>query len=120
MTTDSIERSKIFIWGQVGKQLKDMDDERMLAIAQDDPDYFMSILANRDISEIIIQIIKEKGLSKESKKLILAVNKFDSVFREISQFMQHTEDMLSIGSFMTGELDKKKAMWILSGGDSND
>ncbi|GAI88734.1 unnamed protein product [marine sediment metagenome] len=91
----------------------------MLAIAQADPDYYMSVLANKDISEVIVSIIKDEGLTDETKQKIMALNELDNVFREISAFMQEVEDMLSIGSFMTGELEKKRAFMELYGGQEN-
>lgn len=106
-----IEASKILVWGHIGQELKELDPERVLAIAQQNPNYYLALLSNKEIQSIITEIYESgKGLTEEHKKLIRAWNKNQAVFIEVAKFLHATEDMLSTGSFLTGELEGEQAI----------
>lgn len=110
MTTDSSDASINFVWGYVGKKLQKLDTERMLCLAQQNPDYHLSILTNIELDTIIKELFSGKkdipNLNAEIQKKILKLNKVDNTFREIARFMRYKQDMLSIGSAITGQIDR--------------
>lgn len=110
--SDAIERGKIFVWGQFGQELKEKDPERLWAIAQQNPEYFLAVISNAEIETIIKDILDSGELTKETMELIMTSNKLDDIFRQISIFMKESPDMLSIGSFLTGETEEKKAFLV--------
>lgn len=107
---DNTQDGLIFVWGNFGKKLSDLDAERLFAIAQKNADKFLSILYLKDIDDInlIDKVIdeSENGLTIETKKLIMELNKKDTIFREIHKFFQINQDNLSVGSLLTGNIDK--------------
>lgn len=109
MQGDRIEAGKILVWGHIGQELKDLDPQRVLAIAQDDPKYFLSLIANDEIDDII-KIVWDEGLTPEAETLILESNKLQAIFEEVASFLHGAEDMLSTGSFLTGELKSEQAL----------
>ena len=114
LTTDKIEAGKIFVWGNIGKDIKALDEDRMLAVAQKDPDYHLALKCNSEVSDIVKALRDSKGvLTDKIKSMVINTNNKDNLFREISAFLQESEDMLSIGSFMTGEMAKKTALMKL-------
>jgi hypothetical protein len=109
MDSSKIEASKILVWGHIGQDLKDLDPERVLAVAQKDPRYFLSLIANGEIAGFIDYVF-EHGLTKDLEKFIEASNKKQAIFIEVAEFLQDSGDMLSTGSFLTGELESEKAI----------
>lgn len=105
-----IDASKIFIYGQIGDSLQKRDKERLLGVLQHNPDYFLSLLANQDISGLL-DLFREADykITPELKKLIYQINSNDAIFREIARFMQDSGDMLSSGSMVLGEVDKTES-----------
>ena len=115
MNNDRIDASKIFIWGQIGQSLKDMDEQRILAIAQKNYGYHLGILSNREIL-LLIDEMKSGIEYQELKDKFTAINITDNIFREIAKFLHHEpRDLLSIGSFVTGEVESKTALLDLGG-----
>ncbi len=118
--SDKVEAGKIFVWGQAGEILKKLCDKRMLAIAQENPNYFLSLIANSEIKTIIKAIMDDSEIvfNDDIKKDIIRLNEVDSTFRETVKFLHGAEDMLSTGSFLTGEMEEKSAFMRLKyGGD---
>lgn len=108
MQTDRIQASNIFIWGDIGEDIKKKDEKRMLSVAHQDPDYNLSLIANQEIKVIMKALKDNKGkLDDKTTKLILKSNELDNEFREISKFFKYNPDMLSIGSFITGHKSKQ-------------
>ena len=109
------DNGKIFVWGQVGQALKDIDEKRMLAIGQKCPNYSLSIQAN----EKILSVVKEMKNGKtfdEIKSEIDKLNYLDDLFRQVVNFLhEKPHDLISIGSFITGELESKTGLLDLSG-----
>ena len=115
MQDSKIDEAKIFIWGQLGERLKGKDAERLLAIAQENPDYFLSVLANEDLADIVAKYHElGKEMTPELLKLVKDMNRNDATFREIAEFMNQSGDMLSTGSAALGEIETiNKALWLI-------
>lgn len=110
-----IDGAKILVWGAVGDKLKSLDKNRMLALIQDDPDYFLSVIANIEVDELIAKLISlgEDCTDEEFKTIkafIRRINKLDAVFMEATKFLHDSGDMLATGSFITGEFEQKRAI----------
>jgi hypothetical protein len=108
-SSTDVEKSINFVWGYIGKQLQQLDKRRMLAIAQNNPNYHLNILANIDIDVIINDLFftdTDIILSDNLKKRIIELNRIDNTFIEIAKFLKHSQDMLSTGSTITGQIDK--------------
>jgi hypothetical protein len=112
------DNGKIFVWGQVGQQLKEIDEKRMLAIGQKDSNYSLSIQANEKILAMVREMKQGKTFD-DIKSDIDKLNYLDDLFRQVVEFLhEKPHDLISIGSFITGELESKSALLDLSG-DSN-
>lgn len=107
--SDSAERGKIFVWGDYGQSLKNIDEKRIHAIAQSNPNHYLAMISNSEISEIIKEIVENGELSESTKQKIQKSVSNDSLFSEIAKLLRVQTDMLSIGSFLTGEKEKNKA-----------
>lgn len=119
MESSNQQDGLIFVWGNFGKKLEDMDSERLFAIAQKNADKFLSVLYLQDIEkcDLLNKVIKssKEGLTDETKKTILDLNKKHTIFKETHAFFQDNKDNLSVGSLVTGEVDKSgRLMNILS------
>ena len=108
------EGAKILVWGAVGDKLKKIDPKRMLALIQQDPDYFLSVIGNIETDELIEKIIKwantEDEWPKEIDELVYQINKLDTLFLETTKFLHDSHDILATGSFVTGEFEQKRAI----------
>ena len=108
------EGAKILVWGAVGDKLKKIDPKRMLALIQQDPNYFLSVIGNIETDELIAKILEwantKKEWPKEIDDLVYQINKLDSLFLETSKFLHESQDILATGSFVTGEFEQKKAI----------
>lgn len=114
MITDNIDRGKIFIWGNFGKELKDLDKDRCLGIAQNNAEYYLTKISLDNIFEVL-QILKDKEALTDNEinkiyEIINDDNKKHKLFSELNKFLTKSNDMLSIGSFLTGELDNSSKM----------
>lgn len=119
--TDRIDASKIFVWGHIGDDLKKKDPRRMFAIAQDNPNYNLGVVALSEIKTMLAKL-KENGftVNDEIERLVAETNEHDDLFREIATFLQASDDMLSVGSFMMGETEKKTALLrLITEGDKD-
>lgn len=110
LNSDKSDASINFVWGHVGKKLQKLDSERMLCLTQQNPDLKLSVLTNIELDDLIKEIFVDNKdiaiLNKEIKKKILHINNVDNTFRETSKFLRHKEDMLSIGSAITGQIER--------------
>lgn len=110
LTTDKTDASINFVWGHVGKKLQKLDPERMLCLTQQNPDLKLSVLTNIELDELIKEIFSNDkdipNFNLEIKKKILKINNVDNTFRETSRFLRYKQDMLSIGSAITGQIDR--------------
>jgi len=97
----------IFVWGNFGKKLEKKDKKRLLAIAQNNPDFFLNTLYDMEVLDIIDDI-NETGLLENEKTLldIIELNDNHNLFKEINEFFTVNPDNLSTGSLLTGNLDK--------------
>lgn len=109
-TTDKQDLANIFIWGTVGERLKRLDEKRLLAIAQDKPHYYLSVIANDEIDKMIRVLAETGEFNDEIKKTVRQINERDNIFRQITKFLHNSDDMLSTGSFIVGDLPEKTAM----------
>jgi PIN domain nuclease of toxin-antitoxin system len=115
-----VEGAKILVWGAVGDELKNLDKKRMLAIIQDDPDFYLSVISNMETDILIEKLLKlseDTGefmngeiLGKDIEKFIYDINKLDVIFSEATKFLHDSNDMLATGSFVTGEFEQKQAI----------
>lgn len=110
------EGAKILVFGAVGDKLKKLDPDRMMAVIQSDPDYFLAILGNMESIKAIDAIIEwansdnTDDLPDTIKKEIFKTTKHDSLFKEIAQYLNDSNDILATGSFVTGEFEQKQAI----------
>lgn len=94
--------SSIFIWGHFGEKLKEMDNERYLALGQSNPHLFLAKIYNRNIRKAIKLLTKDKK-SEEYIKAIEHENYLDNLFRRYSEFLRLLGDSVTVGSALTGE-----------------
>jgi len=95
------DRGNIFVWGHFGKKLQKLDSERYFAITQNSPHEFLSRIYNNRMEQIINEMKLETLFDDMEKE-----NYLDNLFRQVSAFMRGNSDMVSIGSALTGELEK--------------
>ena len=107
--------AKVLVWGAVGDELKKLDKKRMMALIQDDPDFFLSVITNRETDILLDKLDKleesdNEGLPEDIKEYIREINKLDAIFSEATKFLHESNDMLATGSFITGEFEQKQAI----------
>jgi len=117
-----IDGAKILVWGAIGDELKKLDSKRMMALLQQNPKFHLSVLANMDTEKLIQKLIElyvdedtDAELTEEIEEMIYQINYLDNVFFEATEFLHNMGDMLSTGSFMTGEFEQKQAILKLMG-----
>jgi len=125
--SDEVTKSINFVWGNVGKDLQKLDKERMLAIAQQNPEKHLAIRSNLELFDLLDMLEKEVSkldgsleIPENIFKKILEINKSDNVFREVAKFLRYKSDMLSIGSTITGQIEKKSAFLKTNYGKDKD
>lgn len=102
------DRGIIFVWGHFGKKLQKLDSERYLAISQNSPEYHLSRIYNNNVEKIIDEI-GNGNIDKIFEKMEYE-NYLDNLFRQVSRFLRGGGDMVSIGSALTGEVEKTVKM----------
>jgi hypothetical protein len=111
-----IDGAKILVWGAVGDKLKVLDKNRMLALIQDDPDFYLAVIANMEADTLIEMLLKiqsddeDLNVLKDIEEYVYKINKLDAVFSEATEFLHDSGDMLATGSFITGEFEQKYAI----------
>lgn len=120
MENQNSDRGNIFVWGNFGKKLQKLDKDRYFAITQNSPHEFLSRIYNRNMEKIINDMDYENLFDNMEKE-----NDLDNLFRQVAGFMRGNSDMVSIGSFLTGELERQTklgriATKIDSGVESDD
>lgn len=114
--SDNIDGAKIFIWAQIGEKLREIDETRILCVAESNPHYTLSALANDEILNAIA-LLNNGDIDAETMiELLNETNLRDELFRQISKFLQtEPRDLLSVGSFVAGETKSKTAFLDLGG-----
>ena len=103
MQNPNSDGSLNFVWGHVGKKLQKLDNQRYLAIGQNSAHEYLSRIYNKNMQKHI------KLLPDKADEYLIAIeheNELDNLFRQIALFMRGNSDMVSIGSFVTGQLEK--------------
>jgi hypothetical protein len=112
VSSDKVDASINFVWGNVGEGLKKLDEIRMLCLAEQNPNHSLSVITNIEIEKLIKEIFESPNeigfFTNEIKNKIVELNKKDVTFREIAKFFKQTNDMLSIGSTITGNIQSQK------------
>ena len=107
MNNDKQNDSTNLVWSYVGEWFKRIDNERMIAIAQNNPNYFLSQFAQKEAFEIIEALENNKWEFDDNiLELISESNKKDNAFRETAKYLNQSDDKLSAGSFITGNIVK--------------
>ena len=123
MSSDKVESSNIFIWGNVGKKLEKLDENRMLCLAHQNPNISLSVITNIEVDKIIEDLFFEKdfpNFNTEIQEKILKLNNADNTFRQVAKFMKYKQDMLSIGSAITGQIQNQKLPMRFNYGQDDD
>ena len=108
-SSDNIERAINFVWAEIGKELKQLDKERLLALAQLHPEKHLSIRYNQELLELLDKIFSNDdiNLDKETIKKIIKMNNADNIFREIGKTLRKSQDLLSTGATVIGQQEKQ-------------
>ena len=101
MNNPENENASIFVWGHFGKKLQKLDSERYFAISQNSPHEFLSRIYNRNMEKIIDKMDLDSLFDDIENE-----NYLDNLFRQVSAFLRGNSDMVSIGSALTGQLEK--------------
>lgn len=127
MSSDRAERAKVFIYGQLGEVLADIDKDRLLSIMQENPNNHLFKISLNEIMDFLEDLDKLKGIIKavdksDIKAHIVGLNDFltkikdhkhkANLFREMSRFMKDGMDELSRGSMLLGETEQTGLMEI--------
>lgn len=111
--SDAVQRSRIFIYGQIGEQLKKEDEQRVLACLEANPNRHLFQITN-DRLRPLIERLKAKGKDTKGDRLkalreaLVEVSKGEK-FREIAKWMHTQMDDLSMGSTILGEVRPPEA-----------
>lgn len=118
---DNVDRGKTLVWGNFGKEIKDLDEKRLYAIAQNNPEYYLNLILTEELDIIFDKLLSALDNDEDIDEFLNEIfdsNKKHNLFKEINSFLTQSDDMLSIGSFLTGEFDKSyRVADILSKGD---
>lgn len=106
MSDTNSDKGNIFVWGHFGKKLQKLDNKRYFAITQNSPAYHLSRIYNDNLEKIIDKIGLDNCNMDEIFKEMENENYLDNLFRQISYYLTNNADMVSIGSTLTGELEK--------------
>lgn len=101
MSNPENENANIFVWGHFGKKLQKLDNERYLAITQNSPHEFLSRIYNNKMESIIDKMDLDNLFDDIEKE-----NDLDNLFRQVASFMRGNISDVSIGSALTGQLEK--------------
>jgi len=104
MSNEVMDRGNIFVWAHFGKKLQKLDKDRYLAISQNSADRYLSRIYNKNIEKIIMNMTDNN--IDETIDLIEIENNLDNLFRQVALYMRGTGDLVSVGSALTGELER--------------
>lgn len=93
-----------FVWGNVGKKLEKLSEKRLFSIAQKNPEYYLYMVYSDELDNMFDDII-ENGIEGYEEKII-ELNEKHNLFIEISEFLTESNEIVSIGSTLTGQIDK--------------
>lgn len=112
--SEAVKKSIVFIWGQMGEKLKDIDQDRMIACMEKNPNITLYNIFREKIRPILNRIRDNHensnpgGVSIGRDDLKNEIEKANK-FREISKFMRDELDELSMGSALLGEIKSPEA-----------
>lgn len=121
--SDKVELSNVFVWANVGKKLEELDKKRLLCLAHQNPNHNLSIITNIEVDKIIKELFENKefpDFNNDIQKQILDLNNADNTFREVAKFMRYKQDMLSIGSTITGQIQNQRLPMRFDYGQDDD
>lgn len=95
----------IFVWGNYGKKLEKLDKKRLYSVVMDDSEFFLSSMYIEETKTVLDEVNKN-GLSDKAKELIGILNDKEIIFKETNKFFKANQDNLSVGSLVTGNIDK--------------
>lgn len=110
MYSDESETAKKLVWAEVGKLFKDKDSERILAIALENPKYFLYTQYNKEVDTITKAMFKDLKNVETYLTKIEDLNQIHDLFMEVSKYLKETKDMLSTGSFLTTKTKKQNRL----------
>lgn len=110
MGHSGMDGAKILVFGAVGDKLKKIDPKRMMALIQQDPSFFLNVIANIEADEIIELILGADDITENIEKAIIQSNKLHTIFTEAADYLHEANDTLATGSFVAGEFEQKKAI----------
>lgn len=130
MSGDRTERAKVFIYGQIGEILNDLDKKRLMGIIQNNPNTHLFQISLSEILEILNQIEKLEipELAPKDRKgvyiagigeLLASIkdhNYKSNLFRELAEFSREDLDDLSRGSLLLGETEQTGLMEVFEDG----
>lgn len=111
--SEQVDKSKIFIFGQVGEKLKAKDPDLLLSILEQDPNNHLYNSFRRKLRPL-----REKLKSSTNDAISASITRDDikdeidtaHIFREIGEFMRSGDmDELSTGSLVLGEVKNPEA-----------
>ena len=110
--SDAVKKSKIFVYGQLGEQLKEEDDERVLACIQANPNTTLYNIARKRLKALRDRLREARGDPTQTSQLRDSIEAEVSrchKFREIAKWMHKEMDDLSMGSTILGEVRQPEA-----------
>lgn len=118
-----VEGARLLVFGAIGDKLKSLDSKRVLAIIQQNPDYYLCSIGNIETELMIDELVKWaqeipddadpsvlENLPKSLGTQIRKVIEHDALFAEIAEFLHTSGDILAAGSFVTGEFQQKQGV----------
>lgn len=122
-SNQGVEGARLLVFGAIGDKLKSLDSKRIMAIIQDNPDYYLCSIGNIETEQMIQDLLKwarEEPKDTESvefedlptplKSQIRKVIEHDDLFAEIANLLNKSGDILAAGSFVTGEFQQKQGV----------
>lgn len=104
--SESVKKSKILVFGQIGEELAQKSKERLMCCIHHDPSEALSDIAIKHLHDLFEKLKDAKGKDDNDKlkKEVIEEVKLEHDFREFSEFFHEDMDELSKGSAIMGEL----------------
>lgn len=126
-TVNSKDKDRsVFVWGHFGEKLEQLDKERFIFIAQSNPSISLHRYYNIKVNILVKGITdirnnfnkltdtqKEENKEKYAKEIQDILNKIENenklhlIFMEANKVMLGIGDSVSLGSLVTGQLERK-------------